>query len=92
MHLRKELRLTQTEDVRKRVQKLGVYGLITFDPQGGVQRYSWVDENYKLNGISFTEYFVWLGWKYVEGAGFYDKHGNLAEAYHNGIFVSYPKW
>lgn len=76
------------DNVLPQVKRPGYYGLVSFNPDGSVHRYSWVDEG---NG-SKLGYFMALGWKFVPGAGFFDSVGNIAEAYENGEFVSYPEW
>lgn len=77
----------------ERVKSPGVYGLLTLDTNGEVKRYSWLKENFRLKpDMTVTQYFEWLGWYFVEGAGFYDKDRNLAEAYYNNEFIPYPRW
>lgn len=89
--------MTTVKEARDRIIRPDIYGLLTLDEHGEVKKYSWIESHYLYRqnlkkGMSATDYFVWLGWNYVEGAGFYDKDGNLAEAYYNGNFVNYPAW
>lgn len=70
------------------VKRPGFYGLVSFKPDGTVNRYAFID----TGSQSVTGYFVALGWKYVPGAGFFDKSGNIAEAYKDGELVNYPEW
>lgn len=74
--------------VLPQVKREGFYGLVSYKPDGSVNRFAYID----TGSQTVTGYFIALGWKFVPGAGFFDKKGNIAEAYKDGEFVTYPDW
>ncbi len=75
------------DDAERLVKQQGVYGLIV-KRWDGTMKYSWT--------YGFEEaphrFFLNQGWLFYPGAGYYDSTGNIAEAYYDGKFVTYPNW